>query len=244
MSMSPSEVRPYYDSYWTQARTNPFRLQARFHDELAAYVQPESRVLDFGCGDGSRYGRWLSERAESYFGLDVSEVAVERAVAAGRRAARIESESDFGVPSDEFDVVVANRVLEHLFAPQAAVRELHRVLVLGGTLIATVPNVAYWPGRVRLGLFGRWNAGGDARSDTEPWRDPHLRFFTVANLRDLLQGAGFTRVELSGYDGALLAELPVSRRFWRRRGSAPYRQLESRFPGLLGAGLIGVARKG
>jgi SAM-dependent methyltransferase len=244
VSADAANVREYYDAYWSEDRPDAAGLWSRFRDELAARVQPETRVLDFGCGDGSRYGRWLADRAGSYLGLDISDLAVERAGKAGLRARRIQSEAELGVPSGAFDVAVANRVLEHLFAPQHAVRGLWRALTPGGILIASVPNVAYWTGRVRLGLLGRWNPYGDARSVAEPWRDPHLRFFTLANLRDMLRGAGFAEIELGGYDGALLAELPLFRRFWRKRGSAAYRLLESRFPSLLSLGLIAVARKG
>ena len=243
MNADAADVREYYDTYWAEGRPAAAGLWSRFRDELEAQVRPETRVLDFGCGDGKRYGRWLSARAGSYLGLDVSEVAVEHATEAGLEAERIGSEAALGVPSGAFDLAVANRVLEHLFTPQEAARELHRALAPGGVLIATTPNVAYWVGRVRLGLFGRWHPYGDALSEAQPWRDPHLRFFTLRNLRDMLLGAGFTEIELGGYDGALLAELPLFRRFWRKRGSAVYRLFESRFPSLLGLGLIAVAHK-
>jgi hypothetical protein len=63
-------------------------------------------------------------------------------------------------------------------------------------------------------------------------------------LRDMLRGAGFAEVAVSGHDGAFLAELPLFRRFAVPRGSALYRKLEARFPSLLAARLIAVANKG
>jgi len=107
-----------------------------------------------------------------------------------------------------------------------------------------VPNIAYWRRRIDLLGFGRWNPLGDDRSVSEPWRDPHLRFFTVPTLRSMLQQAGFAVISLGGHGGALLRDIPPVR--WMRQGdqgSAAYRDLQARLPSLLGWGLHASAAR-
>lgn len=237
-------TRDYYDAYWSPASAYlGGLLTQQLSRELENQVGEETRLLDFGCGDGKLIGRWLSRRAGSYLGLDISETAVSKAIEHGLEARRIDSETELGVSPDSFDVALAVEVLEHLFAPHEAVRELRRALAPGGILMATVPNVAYWRRRLGLGLAGRWNPAGDALSVQHPWRDPHIRFFTAATLKRMLEEAGFGEVTVSGHGGALLGDLPLLSRLARRRGSSLYRRLESASPSILGARLLAVASK-
>lgn len=212
-------------------------------EALNARVGGEDRLLDFGCGDGRNIGKWLAERAGSYVGVDISAVAVQGATALGLEARRIDSEREIPFPDDCFDVVACLEVFEHLVEPHRAASEIRRVLRPGGTLIVTVPNVAYWRFRLDLALFGRWDPLGDALSVERPWRDPHLRFFTKSTLTRMLAGAGFAEIDIEGCDGALLADIPLLRRLSGGRGSYPYRMLERRLPSILARCLLTVAHR-
>jgi hypothetical protein len=134
-------------------------------------------------------------------------------------------------------------VLEHLFAPHLAVHAALRVLTPGGIFLATVPNIAYCRSRVDL-AFGRWNPLGDDLSAEQPWRDPHIRFFTPAVLRRTLTGSGFEEVMIGGHDGAFSRRSP-------NRPAAPfapppataYRALARRYPSLFCLRLHAATRK-
>jgi SAM-dependent methyltransferase len=237
-------TREYYDKYWSPGGNYPGGTPSRqLRRALEKAVSPESRVLDFGCGDGHSIGRWLGDRAKSYFGTDVSIVAVESCRELGLEAAVIDDEASVPLNDASIDVAVAIEVIEHLLDPMACVAELRRVVAPGGTLIVTTPNVAYWRRRLGIGLAGRWNPAGDALSVEQPWRDPHLRFFTRGTLQRMLELAGFVDVSVRGHDGALLADMPLIHRWARRRGSAPYRLMERILPSIFGGRLLGVARR-
>jgi SAM-dependent methyltransferase len=133
-------------------------------------------------------------------------------------------------------------VLEHLVRPDHAAAEILRVLAPGGVLVATVPNAVFWRRRLDA-VVGRWHPLGDELSVEQPWRDPHLRFFTPRALATMIAAAGFEDVRTSGHEGALVRELPVVRGLGRGGVSDAYRRLERRAPGLLAQRINCVARK-
>jgi len=51
-------------------------------------------------------------------------------------------------------------------------------------------HVIYWRRRLDF-IVGRWNPFGDGLSTTQPWRDPHIRFFTRGSLENMLLSSGF-----------------------------------------------------
>src|SRR5437868_6804981 len=168
----------YYDAYWKSEgwiTSPPLRLIELFQE----YVSPDDRLVDVGCGDGGTTGAWLNEHGASYVGVDISQNAVRMARERGLDARVIQDAGNLPFEDASFDIAVSVEVLEHLFEPQRAVREIRRVLRPEGLLIATVPNAAHWRNRLDLALFGRWNPRGDHLSVSAPWRDPHIRFFTL-----------------------------------------------------------------
>ena len=71
------------------------------------------------------------------------------------------SEPDFLGPADDipvmdghFDTVLMSEILEHLAEPEAVLREVHRVLRPGGTVVATIPFL--FPVHGDPGDYQRW----------------------------------------------------------------------------------------
>jgi SAM-dependent methyltransferase len=207
-------VAEYYERYWSEEGFNPIRpVSDRLQALLAARLSDSGRCLDVGCGDGRPIGVWLREHVGAYAGVDVSETAAAHARSLGLDARQVEDAAELPFEDGAFDAVVCLEVLEHLFSPHEAAREALRVLRPGGTYFATVPNVAYRRWRRDLALRGIWNPYGDEQSVDAPWRDPHIRFFTVSAFGRMLDRAGFASVEVGGHEGKMLGS-------WRLSGLA------------------------
>ena len=257
-------TQDYYETYWSPGGTGYGLLHETYPELrqlLQASVSRTSSCLDVGCGDGRTCGLWLREHAGSYVGVDISRQAIEEARALGLDARVIEDAASLPFPDKSFDIAVCIEVLEHLFEPHAAAREILRVLRPGGVLIVTVPNVVYWTRRVDL-VLGRWDPAGDHLSVQQPWRDPHLRFFDLGALKRMLEASGFCRVKVGGHHGVFLPDIPYARRVKglilrtplggsphvrrlipKRRASSLYRRLERILPSLLAFRLHAVATK-
>lgn len=236
----------YYDTYWTDEGYN-LSGGSGLHDEVAdlyrRLARPGTRVLDLGCGNCGTSGPALRALGTSYVGVDVSTTAVATAREAGFDARVIEDGSALPFDDASFELGVCIEVLEHVFRPDLAAAELARVLASGAWGVFTVPNVAFWRRRTDLALLGRWHPFGDDRSVEEPWRDPHIRFFTADALRRMLESAGFRDVAVRGHGGGVLREIPVLRRVGRGGVSGVYRRLEAGHPALFASRLNAVGRR-
>jgi SAM-dependent methyltransferase len=234
----------YYEDYWTVHGFNPTgRAFPELRSALDRFGREGSSWLDVGCGDALTAGPALIERGARYTGVDISEAGVERARANGFEARVIEDAGHLPFADGGFDGVICAEVFEHLFDPRAAAAEIFRVLRPGGVLFATVPNAAYWRRRAELAFCGRFDPIGDHLSVPEPWRDPHIRFFTPKTLAAMLRLEGF-EVQVLGQDGAFVRDWPKVGRRLARDPSPVYRRLERRFPGPFAMRLRAIAIAG
>ncbi|MCM3875321.1 MAG: class I SAM-dependent methyltransferase [Thermoanaerobaculia bacterium] len=91
---------------------------------------------------------------------------------------------------EPFDVIVAGDVLEHLPRPELLLSAMRPLLKTDGVLLLSLPNVANATVRFSL-LFGRFTYAPRGILDRT-----HMRFFTRATGRDLLEENGFRVVSI------------------------------------------------
>jgi 2-polyprenyl-3-methyl-5-hydroxy-6-metoxy-1,4-benzoquinol methylase len=139
-----------YDKYGS---TNPVvrRLMAGFErtlDELFSQAAPNS-VLDVGCGEGVLTEQWaalLEGRSPGrVVGIDLDDPKLAAEWAGRQRSnltfAAMEVEA-LGFADDEFELVAATEVLEHVVAAEAALAEMARVA--SRHLLVSVPHEPLW----------------------------------------------------------------------------------------------------
>jgi methionine biosynthesis protein MetW len=191
--MGGVDLRDYYDEHWTHVREGQVdysRLQY-----VVDGLEPGERVLDSGCGPGF-LAALLDEHGVRVVGTDVSSVGPERTRARGIEARQVDLDTDpLPFADGEFDVVVANSNLEHLFYMRRHIRECVRCVKPGGKFIWLVPNIGHWRYRLWL-LFGHFPYIPDSPTD-----EYHIRYVTAYEGRRLLREAGLTKIHLRGHAG-------------------------------------------
>jgi len=155
------------------------------HTLLANWVPKGSRVLDIGAGTGALAVKLRDER-------DATVVCVEpdmdRAILARDRGLVVHAtdlDTFAGSTPELFDVAILADVIEHLSYPASVLATARRLLKPSGRLLVSVPNAAHWTIRWSL-LRGRFDYQPTGLMDAT-----HLRWFTLASLRRLLEGCGF-----------------------------------------------------
>jgi SAM-dependent methyltransferase len=252
MSATLSEHSEYYERYWRPNES--WGPSGGGVDPLEqALIRPLAKAgtvcLDYGCGDGRRYGTWLQELDLRYHGFDISKAAVQVARTLGLNVGLLTPDGRTTLADDCCDLAICFEVFEHLHEPQRAVQEIRRVLKPGGVLLASVPNAAYWSCRLEFLLTGFFNpGGGPLTSRKTPWNDPHIRFFSPALFRRFLVENGFLEIKLIP-NRFNLGNLPY---IYRKRGlfqlfdriSKPLGWLSEFAPGLFAGRLFALAIKG
>ncbi len=242
----------YYEAYWNKkpGEWTPSSGSISVDEKalFSCYLKSGTRCLDYGCGDGTRYGKTLLEKGVQYLGFDISENAVKQAQGLGLDVKLLAPEGKTSLDDSTADVAICFEVLEHLQEPQNALAEIYRCLKPGGHALISVPNAAFWTQRIEFLLTGFWCPGGSPFTARKaPWCDPHIRFYHPKLLRRIAVHAGFEVADSFG-EAFTLGALPY---VWRRRKlraaadfiSRPLGWLGWVLPSWFGARLFLVARK-
>jgi ubiquinone/menaquinone biosynthesis C-methylase UbiE len=146
----------YYESNFLSRKWR--RGLARMLKDLLPQGWESARLLDVGVGDG--YTIRLVKPEGPVTGIDIDPTMKEIAIAKGVDF-RTGSAYEIPFPDSAFDIVTCVEVVEHLERPGEALKELRRVLSVGGSLVLTtpVPKVSWriiWWGWTRFGPGKRW----------------------------------------------------------------------------------------
>jgi methionine biosynthesis protein MetW len=158
---------------------------------ISHIVEPNTRVLDLGCGEGELLD-WLAHNKNvDARGVEIFGAKVQRAIARG--VSVFQSDIDAGLadfPDRAFDYVILSQTLQETRHPREVLREMLRVGLRG---IVAFPNFGHW--RVRLSMLASGRAPRTSLFPYEWYDSPNIHFLTVKDFENLAAAEGF-RVEL------------------------------------------------
>jgi methionine biosynthesis protein MetW len=147
---------------------------------IARWIEPGSRVLDLGCGDGSLLAHLRLERNVTSYGIEIDSENIVQCIASGVNV--IHSDLDRGLldfDDNSFDYVVMTQTLQAVHFPNRLLREMLRV---GRQGIVTFPNFGHWKCRLQV-LRGRMPV---TRHLPHTWYNtPNIHMCTVRDFEDL-----------------------------------------------------------
>jgi ubiquinone/menaquinone biosynthesis C-methylase UbiE len=128
---------------WEAGYSNP-TVAVRF-DILASLLRDRNLSgqswLDAGCGTGT-LARWLAEQKScEVLGVDASAEMIDNCGRVPGTAFRaVRDICDLPIDDSTFDGILCSSVIEYTRSPEAALRELRRVIKRGGLFLVSVPN--------------------------------------------------------------------------------------------------------
>lgn len=137
-----------------------------------------ARALDVGCGTGSMMLR-LAQAGWAVEGVEWNERAAQLAADATHATVWTGDFRTLSLPTENYQLVVLDHVLEHISNCAVALQRLYELLAPGGRLVLSYPNPTSWG----ASCFG---------SEWFPWDCPrHLVFPAREALRGLAKATGF-----------------------------------------------------
>lgn len=148
---------------------------------IQQWIQPGSRVLDLGCGDGTLLEALRNERQADALGVELDPAHI--AACLGRGISVIEQDLNDGLTNfgdASFDMVVMTLALQALRRPHEVLDEMLRI---GREAIVTFPNFGHWRCRWQLTWRGRMPV---SKFLPYAWYDtPNIHFCTVLDFEAL-----------------------------------------------------------
>ncbi|HKT53553.1 MAG TPA: methionine biosynthesis protein MetW [Caulobacteraceae bacterium] len=132
--------------------------------EILKMVQPGSRVLDVGCGEGALLELLGREKGVDGRGLEISPRGVSHCLARGLAVVQGDADRDLAdFPARAFDYAILSQTLQQAREPRKVLIELLRI---AERAIVSLPNFGHWQVRLSLLAHGRMP---ETPALAEPW---------------------------------------------------------------------------
>ena len=155
---------------------------------IAEMVEPNSRVLDVGCGDGALLDYLSHAKNVDGRGIELSMDGVRQCVAHGLSVIQGDAEADLkDYPAEAFDYVILGQTLQAMKQPRDVLEMMCRI---GRRAIVSVPNFGYWRVRLQLMLTGRMPV--TEKLGYQWWETPNIHFCTLRDFVVLTEEMGIT----------------------------------------------------
>jgi methionine biosynthesis protein MetW len=148
---------------------------------IGEIVEPNSRVLDLGCGEGELLEWLAANKGVQARGVEISGAKVQRAITRG--VSVYQGDIDEGLadyPDQAFDYVILSQTLQETHHPRQV---LHEMLRVGRRVIVAFPNFGHW--RVRLSMLLSGRAPRTKLFPYEWYDSPNIHFLTVHDFEAL-----------------------------------------------------------
>ena len=163
---------------------------------VASWIEPGSKVLDLGCGEGDLLYFLKENKGVSGTGIERVEAKVARCIEKGLSVLQGDiNEEVLDYPDKTFDYVVLSQTLQQVYKPDELIQSLLRV---GRRGIVSFPNFSHWVIRMQLLLSGY--APITKQLPYEWHNTPNIRVITLKDFRKFSKEVGFEILKEAAID--------------------------------------------
>jgi methionine biosynthesis protein MetW len=150
------------------------------HRIIYSIIEPASRVLDLGCGEGELLYPLVRDKQVRAQGIELDDKAIQECVKKGLSVFHDDIENSLReFPDNSFDYVILNQSMQEVKKVDYVIQEAMRI---GSKVIVGFPNFAHIKSRLMLFFRGKSPITG---SLPYLWYDtPNVRFLSITDFKD------------------------------------------------------------
>lgn len=168
----------------TQKPNKPLRFDLSI---IAGWIEPGSKVLDLGCGEGELLYFLKKYNQAACSGIEKNEANVARCIEKGLSVIQGDINVEIlDYADDAFDYVILSQTLQQVYEPSILLQSLLRI---GKKAVVSFPNFSHWQARCQL-LF-KGIAPVTPELPYEWHNTPNIRVITLRDFRAYAQQVGF-----------------------------------------------------
>jgi methionine biosynthesis protein MetW len=147
---------------------------------IYSIIEPDSRVLDLGCGEGDLLYPLVRDKQVRAQGIELNDKAIQECVKKGLSVFQDDIENSLReYPDNSFDYVILNQSMQEVKKVDYVIQEATRI---GSKVIVGFPNFAHIKSRLMLFFRGKSPITG---SLPYLWYDtPNVRFLSITDFKD------------------------------------------------------------
>ncbi len=154
---------------------------------IASWIEPNSTVLDLGCGEGHLLHDLVEHKQVIGTGIERAEDRVAECISKGLSVIHGDiNEEIVDYPDNSFDYVILSQTLQQVYEPVTLLQHLLRI---GNKGIVSFPNFSHW--WIRLQLLYSGHAPVTKQLPYEWYNTPNIRVITIKDFRKFSKEVGF-----------------------------------------------------
>ena len=189
-------------------------MKANKRNIIQSLPSKVEKLLDLGCDDGA----WTSQltrqsQAEETVGVDIVQERLDQAHKKGVVTINADLSENIPLPSNEFDLIHANQVIEHVPDIDCFAAEIFRLLRPDGRVILSTENTSSWHNIFasifgwqifsstnvsvkKLGIGNPWALHRGEQDHLQTWT--HKVIFSYRGLKEFCEVHGFRVIRIRG----------------------------------------------
>jgi len=154
---------------------------------IASWIEPESKVLGLGCGEGELLQYLKLEKKVKETGIEIKESRVAQCIEKGITVLQGDISTEIcDYPDDSFDYAILSQTLQQVYEPADLIRSMLRVAKRG---IVSFPNFSHW--KIRMQLLGTGYVPITRELPYQWYNTPNIRVLSLMDFKKFSRELGF-----------------------------------------------------
>ena len=154
---------------------------------VASWIEPESKVLGLGCGEGDLLYWLKKEKNVQERGIEIEESKVVKCIEKGISVLQGDINEEMeDYPDNAFDYAICSQTLQQVYEPSNLIHSMMRIAKMG---VVSFPNFGHINVRMHLAFTGRAPV---TRQLPYSWHDtPNIRVLSLNDFQKFSNQVGF-----------------------------------------------------